>query len=103
MSLRPIPLQREACTRPAKAETRCRQYRGSPFPECRLEDPVPARRQESLTCIRLRVNPRSFHQKTGPVSGCIEVQGRTVHMGVVAVPVCRPESELFRETRPLSG
>src|SRR5271157_3054520 len=103
MSLLPIPLQIEVCTRPGKAETRCRQYPGNPFPECRLEDPVPARRRESLTCIRLRVNPRSCHQRTVPVLGCIGVRGRMVNTGVVAVSACRPESEPFPETRPLSG
>src|SRR5207302_10173319 len=100
-SLRPIPLEREVCTRPARVETRRRQSRGNPFPEYPREDPAPVRRRESAAYIRLLVNPRSFRQRTAPVPGCIAAQGRMVNTGVVALSACRRESEPFPETRSL--
>src|SRR5260370_9220504 len=98
-----MPPKTEACTQPAKAETRRQQCQGSPFLEYRREDSVPVRRRESLTNIRLRVSRRSFHQRIDPVLGCIAVQGRMVNTGVAALSACRPESEPFPANRPLSG
>src|SRR5271170_1028979 len=99
MNLRPTLLQREVCTLPGKAEMRCRQYRGNPFPEYRPEAPVPVRRRESAAYTPLHANPRNFHRRTDPVPGCIGIQGRRVNTGVVAVSACRRENEPFPETR----
>src|SRR5258708_35722123 len=76
---------------------------GSPFLEYQREDPVPVRRRDSVAYIRSRVNPRNYHQRIGPVLGCIASQGRMVHTCGAAPSACRPESEPFRGRRSSSG
>lgn len=64
---------------------------------------MPARRREFAAYIRLRVNPRNFHQRTNPVPGCIGVRGKKVSTDVAAPFACRPENELFQDTQSWSG